>query len=548
MRRLADRFAVQLRDPRGTQARVLQELLALNSGSRFSTEHGLGEVHSPDQFRRRLPITTYADFRPYIDRLREGDLSALLGSANPLLMFALTSGTTSGAKYIPITRRFLEDYRRGWRVWGIRAFDAHPALHTLNIVQLASDHDQFRTPGGHPCGNISGLVSSMQSPLVKSMYAVPALVAKIGSPEAKYYVALRGALTDRHVGLIMTANPSTLVHLARLGDAHKAELIRDIADGTLTSQIDVSPELRGALRSPLGGPDRRRARELEAIVSRTGHLSFRDCWPRLALLAVWTGGSAAAYTPALKQYFGELPIRDHGLSASEGRMTIPFRDDRPDGLLDVATHYFEFIPESEHGAPQPTVLEAHELQEGENYFILLTTSSGLCRYDIQDVVRCTGHEHGTPLLRFLNKGAHIASITGEKISESQVVAAVSSSLREFQLAVSHFTVAPVWGDPPGYRLLVEGAEVTSPEIAARLCDLIDKQLQQHNLEYGDKRRSGRLGPLQPALLPPETWNRFIRQRLSRLGGSVEQYKHPCLVPDLEFCERLRQQVVCGPSA
>ncbi|HTI52364.1 MAG TPA: GH3 auxin-responsive promoter family protein, partial [Planctomycetaceae bacterium] len=211
MRRQAARFLQDVANPRNAQSRVLRELLALNSGSDFARRHRFDEIRSAADFRQRVPIADYDYYRPYIERVKQGELSALLGPQNPLLMFALTSGTTSESKFIPITRRFLEDYRRGWKVWGIRAYDDHPALHTQDIVQLSSDHDQFRSPGGHPCGNISGLVSTMQSPIVKTMYTVPDGVAKIKSPDAKYYTALRLSLANPHVGLVMTANPSTLI-------------------------------------------------------------------------------------------------------------------------------------------------------------------------------------------------------------------------------------------------------------------------------------------------------------------------------------------------
>jgi hypothetical protein len=534
MRRQADRFLRDVADPRGAQARVLRELLALNADSDFARRHRFDEIRATADFRRHVPITDYDYHRPYIERVKQGELSALLGARNPLLMFALTSGTTSDSKYIPITRRFLDDYRRGWKVWGIRAYDDHPALHTQDIVQLSSDHDQFRSPGGHPCGNISGLVSTMQSPIVKTMYTVPDVVAKIKAPEAKYYTALRLALANPRVGLVMTANPSTLIQLAKLADARKEELIRDIADGTLSAPSDVAAEVRSSLRRRLGPRNPRRARALEQAVERSGHLFPGDCWPDLSLLAVWTGGSAGAYTSGLKRYFGDVAIRDHGLSASEGRMTIPLGDHRADGLLDVGTHYFEFIPESEYGTSQPTVLEAHELLAGKNYFILLTTSSGLTRYDIRDVVRCTGFEGGTPLLEFLNKGAHISSVTGEKISESQVVEAMKQATTALNMQLSYYTLTPIWGDPPGYRLLIENGDLSSPAAAERLCELADERLRKLNVEYGEKRQTGRLSAVRATLLPPGTWTRFARGRQSRLGGSVEQYKHPCLVPDLEF--------------
>ena len=420
MRRLARRFEAQVSDPRSVQRDVLRDLVALNADSDFGRRHAFAEIRNVADLRRRVPISDYAYFQPYIDRVRNGETSALLGRRNRLLMFALTSGTTADSKFLPITERFFDDYRRGWKVWSVRAYDAHPVLYRLNIVQLSSDHDQFRTPGGHPCGNISGLVSAMQRRFIQNLYSVPGIVAKIKTPEAKYYTAMRLALADAWVGLVMTANPSTLIHLAKLGDAHREILIRDIADGTLASHLDVDTPVRQALRRRLAkNPER--ARFLEKIVATTGRLYPRDCWPAMTLLAVWTGGSAAAYLRSLQTYFGDVAIRDHGLSASEGRMTIPMADHCADGVLDVSSHFFEFIPEAEYGSAEPAVLEAHELEEGKNYYILLTTSGGLYRYDIRDVVRCTGFHQATPRLEFLNKGSQISNITGEKISESQVV-------------------------------------------------------------------------------------------------------------------------------
>ena len=103
---------------------------------------------------------------------------------------------------------------------------------------------------------------------------------------------------------------------------------------------------------------------LEAIVDRTGSLLPKDFWPETQLLAIWTGGSAGAYLSTLRNYFGQIPIRDHGLSASEGRMTIPVADASSDGILDVTSHFFEFVPEEEYGRQDALVFEAHELKRG----------------------------------------------------------------------------------------------------------------------------------------------------------------------------------------
>lgn len=540
LRHQVSKYLELARDAQTSQRAALDRVLALNVDSDFSRERGLRPGMSIAEFRAAVPVADFELYRPYVERLKLGDTSALLGPKNRLLMFTLSSGTTAESKFIPITDAFLKDYRRGWSMWGIRAFDAHPTIHSLDIVQLSSDYDQFRTPGGTPCGNISGLVGAMQSPLVRGMYTVPLEVAKIDEPDAKYYTALRLSIANRHVGLVMTANPSTLVHLGKMVVREQESLIRDIADGTL----NVADRLPSGVRSPLlrrCRKDRTRARELEKIVAEHGQMTPEHIWPELALVAVWTGGSAGAYLNGMRRYFGEVPVRDHGLSASEGRMTIPFQDTLPDGVLDVGSHYFEFIPEEEYESSQPTVLQAHELEVDREYYILLTTASGLYRYNIRDVVRCCGFHGTTPTLEFLHKGAHISNLTGEKISESQVVTAVRTSLHRLRLELSIFTVSPIWNEPPHYRLHVEAGDLPHGALAPQLAASIDAELGRLNCEYGEKRGTGRLAPLQITPLPEGTWKRFVRHRQSRLGGSVEQYKHPCLSPDVHFSQMLQEK-------
>ena len=249
------------------------------------------------------------------------------------------------------------------------------------------------------------------------------------------------------------------------------------------------------------------------------------------------GGSAAAYIPKLKQVFDGITIRDHGLHASEGRMTLPLMDECSSGLLEIQTHFFEFLPMTEVGSASPVVLEAHELEVGVEYYILLTTSSGLYRYNIRDVVRCTGFYGTTPLLEFRHKGAHISSITGEKLAESQVVEAVNAAVRECGVNLELFTLTPQWGEPPGYKLCVQCDSADAGHNPARLnrfAMVVEEHLARLNVEYKDKRESGRLAPLYVQALQQEHWDAFTKNRQSRSGGSLEQYKHPCLLPDPEF--------------
>jgi hypothetical protein len=538
------KFEAATHDPRAVQEALLADLLARQAGTAFARDHRFDTVHSVADFRRQLPVAGYDYFEPYLARVRRGETAALLADGR-VHMFALTSGTTASRKYIPVTDRYLADYRRGWNLWGLKAFRDHPGVKLRPIVQLSGDWDEYRTEAGIPCGSVTGLTARMQKRLIRWLYCVPPTVGRVKDAAAKYYVALRLSL-PRRVGMVVAASPSTLIHLARTGDREKESLLRDLADGTLSPRFDVPPDVRAALRRRLRPCPPERLRELEAVVARTGSLLPRDYWGQDCLLGNWTGGSMGAFLRHYPRYFGGLPVRDVGLIASEGRMTIPVSDGTPAGVLDVTTHYYEFIPEAEADSSQPAVLGAHELEEGRTYFILLTTAFGLYRYHIHDLVRCTGFHNRTPLVEFLSKGSSISSVTGEKLSEYQVTHAVADELRELDLALTSYSLAPCWPgsaeDVPYYGLFVERGDLPDAAAGLRLAERLDGRLRAANIEYASKRDTRRLGAVQLVELPAGFWARWDRERLKRTGGTPEQYKHPCLISDPQFAASVR-----GPS-
>ena len=541
------RFENATRHCRETQSRVLFEKLRRNQASDFGRAHHFGEIRSIADFRRQVPVTTFDYYVPYIERVKRGETTAMFGPEAKVLMFALTSGTTSEPKYIPVTEHFLAEFRHGWMLWGIRIYDDHPQIYRCKVVQLASDWELSRTSSGIPCGSVSGLTAQGQKRIVRERFCVPACLQKVHDVTARYYGALRCSITWP-VGMATSANPSTLVGLAKLGDTEKETLLRDLADGTLSSKFDFPTAVRQELAGTLKRRQPQRVRELEQIISKTGHLYPKDYWPTLQVISNWTGGSMGAYLRQYPDYWGHVPVRDIGLVASEGRMTIPLADGTPAGVLDVMHQYFEFIPEGEIHSDHPTVLEAHELTEGQQYFILLTTSSSLYRYNIHDLVRCTGFYRETPILEFLNKGSGFSSLTGEKISEFQVSLAVERSLGELNMALTGFTLVPCWADPPYYALLLQGDELPNLDAGSRLAECVDRHLINQNLEYEGKRATRRLGPVTLKLLRAGSWEEFVRRRLTERGGTREQYKHPCLVGDLEFVRQFRVVREVLPSA
>ena len=532
-RRLAREFLRQTERADEVQRALLLKRIARHADSAFGRDHHFHEIRSAADFRRRVPIRGYDGHEPYIDRVRQGDLGALFGSGTKVLMFAMTSGTTNRPKTIPVTSESLNDYREGWTIWGILAFDAHYEILRKGlkpILQLASNWRESLTPGGIPCGAITGLTAHMQNPLIRMMYCMPYHAARIKDIEAKYYVALRHSV-HRNLGATIAANPATLLAIARLGDREKATLIRDFADGTIDPKWEIPPDVRQALGFRSRLKRKKAAARLEAIVNRTGRLLPKDYWPNLCFLANWTGGTMGAYLRGYPEYFGDCPVRDVGLIASEGRMTIPLEDATPAGVLDIRHHYFEFIPEDQVERDEPETVEAHELIEGRRYFILPTTAGGLYRYQIHDLVRCVGYHGKAPLIEFLNKGAHFSSMSGEKLSEFQVVAAVAAAQKTLGMHLRSFLLLPTWSDPPFYTLLVEDADLRDREAADRLPSEVEAELQRQNAEYENRLSTLRLGPMRMRRLPAGAWADFQRRRLAHSGGTVEQYKQPHLIPD-----------------
>ena len=532
---LVKRMMADTKRSRTIQQEVLRHKIALCADSQFGRDHGLCSIRTVSDFRKQIPITDFEYVRPYVDAVQSGDVQAMFGPRTRLLMFALTSGTTEKPKHIPVTDDFVRGYKRGWKIWGLKAHLDHMDLARKDYVHLASDWQEHQTPSGVWCGSISGLAAETRPPVVRRPFIVPPQVGKIDEWTSRQYLTLRMSMPSRRVGMIITANPLTLVSLAQLADRNKESLLRDMRDGTTSLPDGSEDSIPASLNSRIRPVSRKRISELEQIVEQTGQLLPRDFWPELSLVGVWMGGSVGAFVPDVRKLYGNCALRDHGLSASEGRMTIPMQDESNAGLLDFTSNFYEFIPAAEYGNDQPTLLEAHELQEGESYYALLTNSGGLFRYDIHDVVQCVGFEGQTPLLTFLHKGVHCSSMTGEKLTEYQVATAVREAFEDSNQNVQTVLIVPAMGSVPRYILLVESqAENT----ADRLAEMIDAKLSNLNFEYENRLKTRRLLPLSSRVVPAGTWQRLREHKIAQRGGSQEQYKHTFLSSSNDVLDEL----------
>jgi hypothetical protein len=518
-RRVFAKFERALRDVERVQANVLRRVLRVVAGGGYAAAHGLERVRTVADLRQAAPLVRYDDLRPYIERQAQGSPGALLAPGQQVRMFATSSGTTSEPKLIPVTRAFVDDYRRGWNTFGLKMLGDHPRAILRAILQSTGRYDAERTEAGIPCGAITGLLAREQKRIVRRFYVGRPDVAQLSDPQARYYTLMRYGVA-RDVSFAITANPATLIRMAQTADAHADALIRDVRDGTLSDHIEAGAKLREALCAGLR-PDAARAGALERLRSARGRLLPRDMW-NLSFLACWTGGSMGHYLTRLAEWWGPVPVRDLGLLASEGRVSVPLEDNTPVGVLDVTSGIFEFIPAEEAEADAPPTLNPREVEVGRDYAVVLTNTSGLVRYRLGDVVRVRGWLHQAPLVEFLYRAGRVASVAGEKLTENQVVSALQAACAELGIAELDFVLAPAWADPPHYRLTC-----TAPA-AAPLAAAVDRALSGQNEEYASRRRSSRLGPVDLRTLPEEAFAAMDRHLTQARRSAAEQYKRPCL--------------------
>src|SRR6185369_1362012 len=168
--RRVDRFLRGAEQGRAVQHRVLLEKVRRHTDSDFGRDHGFAEIRTVDDFRRRMPITRYDDYTAYIERLKRGEIGAMFGPGTKLRMFALTTGTTSRYKHIPVTQEFFDEYIYGLRIWGIRVVRDHYPNVPAKALKLGSDWRISHTKAGIPCGHITGLVTEAAAWFARRRY------------------------------------------------------------------------------------------------------------------------------------------------------------------------------------------------------------------------------------------------------------------------------------------------------------------------------------------------------------------------------------------
>ena len=545
----AKRFEHATIHPKETQEQLLQDILRRSQDTDYGARYGFSSVRTPEDYRRQVPMITYEDIREDMDRLVEGATNVF--TAEQPVLFSQTSGTTGTPKYIPVTPTCQgQTHGDVMRTWSYHATGAHPALAGRRIVSLVSPAVEGHTPTGIPFGSASGQIYRDMAPMIRHFYAIPYEVFEISDYQAKYYTIMRMALMS-DVGMICTANPSSILKMCDKANEFAEQIIRDIHDGTLWNGMDIGYLIRKILTPALKAKPSLARKLDKARAARDGVLKPVDYWPRLDLIGCWKGGTVGHYLEKFPYWFNpdghsDVPVRDWGYLSSEARGSVPLSDQDARGVLTVSSNYLEFVPamEVEYNPDDKSgwnFLTVDELEDGEEYYIVFTTTGGLYRYDINDVVRVQGMYNNTPQIVFLRKGRGMTNLTGEKVSVNQVIEAHQRAAQKTGAIAAHFKAEADLNNSR-YLFRVEFAGQVDEAKQLTFLTALDASLKEVNIEYKSKRDSLRLGP--PVLhVMREGWYEADRRKQVAAGKRAFQAKTVVLTPDHQQTIEVRPQLI-----
>jgi sterol desaturase/sphingolipid hydroxylase (fatty acid hydroxylase superfamily) len=535
------RIARMARHPERAQQKVLASIVRANRYTHFGRAHGFERIKAYEQFARQVPVGDYEALRPFVDmEIARGEAALTRESPN---QYVRTSGTTGLAKDIPLTPGHLRALRRANRMALAYQQARCPDGFAGDILAFTSPAQEGLLTNGKAFGSASGIVAGNSPNAILEKFVVPTEVLSVSDSRLKYLLILRLALSRRDISYVGAANPTTLLILIKLYREHYQNLLVDVRRGTFFLGSQLDKRVLAAIQDRLpAAPER--ARELSALHSQGG-VRICDLWPRLSLVATWTCGSAGIAIDELrKELSPRTRVWELGYLCSEFRGTVTLEHCAGSGFPTLDTHFFEFVEREKWDRGEPEYLTIDRIRQGCDYYLVVTTPSGLYRYFINDLVTVHGFLHKTPLLKFLQKGKGVTNITGEKLYEAQVLSAVRAAAAQ-AARTTRFVMMIADENTRSYRLYVE-LDDDRPLSAQRFAESVDMKLRELNVEYSAKRESARLGAISVAWLQAETAEAYKNHCVQR-GQREGQFKMVAIAYRREFTFELDAYVRGGDS-
>lgn len=470
--------------PIEAQQKVFDQLIKEGTKTAFGKDHDFAKIKSLKQFSEQVPLRDYEGLKPYIERIKAGE-SNVLWKGRPLY-FAKTSGTTSGVKYIPLTKDSLPNH-----------FDtARNAL--FNYFAQT--------------GNGQWLDGKM--------------IFLSGSPEL---IKVGGINTGRLSGIVNHQVPAWL--RTNQLPSYETNCIKEWEDKL---EKIVAETLGQDLRLISGIPPWVQM-YFERLLEVSGESNILDVFPNFQMF-VYGGVNYEPYRATLEQLIGKSIPSLETYPASEG--FIAFQDDPAERglLLNVYSGiYFEFIPVEEIFQEHPRRLSLAEVELDVNYAIVINNNAGLWGYNIGDTVKFVS----TDPYRLVVTGRikHFISAFGEHVIGKEVEEALLQVASQEGVKIVEFTVAPQITPPEGglpyHEWFIEFEEI--PENLAGFAARVDAMMEKQNIYYQDL-ISGKI--LQSLKITPLQRNAF-RQYMKSQGKLGGQNKVPRLANDRSIVDQLQ---------
>lgn len=438
----SEMFHASTRDVKKSQERKLLSIIRNNSETEFGKTYNFSDVESVSDFRSSIPITTYERYEDYVVQIAEGKKRVL--TMDTVLMLEPTSGSTSPSKFIPYTESLKREFQQGIFPWLYDLYSRKPELLDGSFYWSITPvtHKQERTSGGIPIGfgDDGAYFTQEQQGLIAQLSAVPFDVAQIQDIEEFRDKTLHYLTKNKDLSFISVWNPTFLSLLLR----------------------------------PLTNTEK--------------------LWPNLSLISAWADGNASNHIPEIRRLFPKTEIQGKGLIATEGFVSLPLVG-YEGSALSVNSHFFEFRNLQDQG----DVRLAHEVEKGREYEVILTTSGGLYRYNLEDIVEVVGFNNQCPLIKFSGRNNNVSDLFGEKLNEYHVSKALKKVFQDFSLMPSFFMLAPETNeDTTSYTIFIETARPINKRVSLDLDSIL-----QENYHYKYCRKLGQLGNPGIFLINPD---------------------------------------------
>nr|AAL25575.1 AT4g37390/F6G17_40 [Arabidopsis thaliana] len=436
------------RNPDSVQEKVLGEILTRNSNTEYLKRFDLDGVVDRKTFKSKVPVVTYEDLKPEIQRISNGDCSPIL-SSHPITEFLTSSGTSAGERKLMPTIE--EDLDRRQLLYSLLMPVMNlyvPGLDKGKGLYFLFVKSESKTSGGLPARPV--LTSYYKSDHFKrrpydpyNVYTSPnEAILCSDSSQSMYAQMLCGLLMRHEVLRLGAVFASGLLRAISFLQNNWKELARDISTGTLSSRI-FDPAIKNRMSKILTKPDQELAEFLVGVCSQENWEGIiTKIWPNTKYLDVIVTGAMAQYIPTLEYYSGGLPMACTMYASSESYFGINLKPMCKPSEVSYTIMpnmaYFEFLPHNHDGdgaaeasLDETSLVELANVEVGKEYELVITTYAGLYRYRVGDILRVTGFHNSAPQFKFIRRKNVLLSVESDKTDEAELQKAVENASRLF---------------------------------------------------------------------------------------------------------------------